>query len=126
MDRWSAEALLMESRRQLAVFPGLLLVVVLLAMACSVSPPPTSLDARAKPSPTPPQIERSANPVLTFFGVLDNIVDPVQGAQAHEAALQTAGNEDYKILVIHGAAHGSVNVPAYLETLEDWLQHLPQ
>ena len=85
-------------------------------------------------------IERTTIPVLAFFGELDKNIDPVQGAQAYEAALQTAGNQDYQVEVIPDVAH--VLMPAktgcigesggqeyaleYLKTLESWLQHLSQ
>jgi hypothetical protein len=67
---------------------------------------------------------------------LDKNIDPVQGAEAYEAALQEAGNQDYMIVVISGAAHilttaktgclnenwGTSYLPEYLETMETWLQ----
>jgi hypothetical protein len=65
-------------------------------------------------------------PVLAFFGERDKIVDPVQGAEAYEAALQTARNQDYQIEVIPGGAHVFVHSSRYLETLDVWLQHLSQ
>jgi pimeloyl-ACP methyl ester carboxylesterase len=71
-------------------------------------------------------IERTTIPLLVIFGELDKNIDPVQGAEAYETALQTAGNEDYQIVVIPGSAHVFVTVPAYLETLEAWLQHLSE
>jgi hypothetical protein len=77
-------------------------------------------------------------PMLVLFGELDKNIDPVQGAEAYEAALQKAGNQDYQILVIPGVAHnlapartgclneqwGTSYAPEYLETMEAWLQHL--
>jgi pimeloyl-ACP methyl ester carboxylesterase len=83
-------------------------------------------------------IEYTTIPVLAFFGQLDKNIDPVQGAQAYEAALQKAGNKDYQIEVIPGVAHvlmpaetGCIGesgsreyAPEYLNTLETWLQHL--
>jgi hypothetical protein len=83
-------------------------------------------------------IEHTTIPMLVFFGELDKNIDPVQGAEAYEAALQQAGNQDYQIVVIAGAAH--ILTPArtgcigeslgmnyaleYLETMEAWLQDL--
>jgi len=64
--------------------------------------------------------------VLAFFGELDKQTDPVQGAEAYETALQTAGNQDYQIEVLAGVAHVSVANPKYLKTLEQWLQRLAQ
>jgi pimeloyl-ACP methyl ester carboxylesterase len=83
-------------------------------------------------------IEHTTIPVLVFFGELDKNIDPVQGAEAYEAALQAAGNQDYRIVVIPGVAHtltsaktgcldetwGTSYAPKYLQTLEAWLQHL--
>ena len=85
-------------------------------------------------------IEHTTIPVLAFFGKLDKNIDPVQGAEAYEAALQNAGNQDYRVVSIPGVAHtlvpaktgcltehpGSDLAPEYLETMEAWLQHLSQ
>jgi pimeloyl-ACP methyl ester carboxylesterase len=85
-------------------------------------------------------IEHTTIPVLAFFGELDKNIDPVQGAQAYEAALQKAGNPDYRVVFISGVAHtlvpaktgclnegwGSKLAPEYLETMEAWLQHLSE
>ena len=81
-------------------------------------------------------IEQTTFPVLAFFGALDKNIDPVQGAEAYEAALQKAGNQDYQVVIIPGVAHtlapaetgcigeqwGSEIAPEYLETMEAWLQ----
>jgi hypothetical protein len=83
-------------------------------------------------------MEHTTIPVLAFFGELDKNIDPVQGAEAYEAALQKAGNQDYQVVFIPGVAHtlvpdetGCLNeswgtrlAPEYLETMEAWLQHL--
>jgi pimeloyl-ACP methyl ester carboxylesterase len=83
-------------------------------------------------------LEHTTIPVLAFFGELDKNIDPVQGAEAYEAALQKAGNQDFQVVSIPGVAHtlvpaktgclneswGSTLAPEYLETLEQWLQHL--
>jgi pimeloyl-ACP methyl ester carboxylesterase len=85
-------------------------------------------------------IEHTTIPVLAFYGELDRNIDPVQGAEAYEAALQRAGNQDYLIEVIPGVGHvlvpaktgcigesrGREYAPEYLGTLEAWLQHLSQ
>jgi pimeloyl-ACP methyl ester carboxylesterase len=71
-------------------------------------------------------IEHTTIPLLVFFGELDRDVDPVQGAEAYEAALQAAGNEDYQIEVLPGVGHVFVTRSEYLRTLEAWLQHLAQ
>ena len=86
------------------------------------------------------QIEHTNMPMLVFFGELDKNIDPVQGAQAYEAALHSAGNQEYQIEVIPGVAHvlmpaktGCIGestsreyAPEYLETMEAWLQNLSQ
>jgi pimeloyl-ACP methyl ester carboxylesterase len=69
-------------------------------------------------------IEHTTIPVLAFFGELDKIIDPLQGAQAYEAAMQKAGNQDYQVIFIPGVAHVFVYSPRYLEALEAWIQHL--
>ena len=83
-------------------------------------------------------IEHTTIPLLAVFGESDRIVDPVQGAEAYETALQKAGNQDYQVVFIPGAAHtlvttetGCLNenwgtnlAPDYLETMEAWLQEL--
>jgi pimeloyl-ACP methyl ester carboxylesterase len=83
-------------------------------------------------------LEGTTIPVLAFFGELDKNIDPVQGRDAYEAALQKAGNQDYLVVYIPGVAHplvpaetgclnedwGSEVVPEYLETMEQWLQEL--
>jgi pimeloyl-ACP methyl ester carboxylesterase len=83
-------------------------------------------------------IEHTTIPILAFFGELDRNVDPVQGAEAYEAALHKAGNQDYQVVSVPGVAHplvpartgclneswGTQLAPEYLETMEAWLQHL--
>jgi pimeloyl-ACP methyl ester carboxylesterase len=83
-------------------------------------------------------IEHTTIPMLVFFGELDKNIDPVQGAKAYEAALQKAGNQNYRIVVIPGVAHtltqaktgclnetwGTSYAPEFLETMETWLQDL--
>ena len=64
--------------------------------------------------------------MLVFFGELDPDVDPAQGAEAYEAALKAAGNQDYQIEVLPGVGHVFVTLSEYLRTLEAWLQHLGQ
>jgi pimeloyl-ACP methyl ester carboxylesterase len=71
-------------------------------------------------------VEHTTIPVLAFFGEWDKAIDPVQGAEAYEAALQKAGNTDYQIELLPGVGHVFVTNPVYLEILEEWLQHLSQ
>ena len=98
-------------------------------------PYPRDLDKYVDPMDV---IEHTTIPVLAFFGELDKNIDPVQGAEAYEAALRKAGNQAASIVVIPGVTHtlvpaetgclneswGSELAPEYLETLESWLQHL--
>jgi pimeloyl-ACP methyl ester carboxylesterase len=80
-------------------------------------------------------IEKTTIPMLVFFGELDKNIDPVQGAQAYEAALEKAGNTDYMVITIENAGHvltsattGCLDEPVssewvseYLDTLENWV-----
>jgi pimeloyl-ACP methyl ester carboxylesterase len=84
-------------------------------------PWPRDIDAFIDPMEI---IKHTTIPVLAFFGELDRDVDPVQGAEAYEAALQAAGNRDYQIEVLPGVGHVFVTELEYLRTLEAWLQHL--
>jgi pimeloyl-ACP methyl ester carboxylesterase len=84
-------------------------------------PRPRDSDAFIDPSEI---INHITIPVLAFYGDIDKNIDPVQGAEAYQIALETAGNQDYQIEVIHGAAHVFVSDLRYVETLESWLQHL--
>jgi pimeloyl-ACP methyl ester carboxylesterase len=69
-------------------------------------------------------IRHTTIPVLAIFGEWDKIVDPVQGAEAYEVALQAAGNQDYEIEVLPRAPHNLESSPKYQEILESWIQHL--
>ena len=71
-------------------------------------------------------IEHTTIPVLAIYGEKDTIIDPVQGAEAYEAALQAAGNQDYQIVVLPNAAHVFTNHPEYQSTMETWLQQLSE
>jgi len=83
-------------------------------------------------------IEQTTIPVLAFFGEKDTQVDPFQGAQAYEEALQKAGNQNFHVELIPGVAHvldlaetGCMNehrarvyAPEYLDLMEEWLGQL--
>jgi hypothetical protein len=84
-------------------------------------PWPRDIDAFIDPMDI---IDHTTIPLLILFGELDEQTDPVQGAQAYEAALLKARNQDYQIEVLSGAAHVFVNSPRYLGHLEAWIQHL--
>jgi pimeloyl-ACP methyl ester carboxylesterase len=96
------------------------------------APWPRDIDAFFDPVEV---LQRTTIPVLAFFGELDKNIDPVQGAQAYESALESAGNQDYMVQTIEGAGHVMVEVETgclgefvgkeymseYLETLEFWI-----
>ena len=89
-------------------------------------------------------IERTTIPVLAFFGEKDRQVDPFQGAQAYQEALQKAGNRNYRVELIPGVDHNIVlcetgclaerdkrsradwlkYAPEYLDWMEEWLVQL--
>ena len=80
-------------------------------------------------------IEKTNIPILVFYGELDKNIDPFQGAEAYETALQKAGNQDYSVEVIPGVGHVLMPVktgcmsepntggysPQYLELMEEWI-----
>jgi pimeloyl-ACP methyl ester carboxylesterase len=83
-------------------------------------------------------IEQTTIPVLAFFGEKDTQVDPFQGAQAYQEALQEAGNQNFRVELIPDVAHGmdfaetgcmdeyrqTVYAPEYLDLMEEWLVQL--
>jgi pimeloyl-ACP methyl ester carboxylesterase len=89
-------------------------------------------------------IERTTIPVLAFFGERDTAVDPIQGAQAYQVALERAGNPNSRVVLVPDTNHnitytrtGCLNewrlmsetartnyAPGYLDTLEEWLGEL--
>jgi pimeloyl-ACP methyl ester carboxylesterase len=89
-------------------------------------------------------IERTTIPVLAFFGDKDTQVDPHQGLEAYRAALERAGNKNFRVELIPDADHNLVlsetgcleerksrsrsqwlsYAPPYLDVLEDWLRSL--
>jgi pimeloyl-ACP methyl ester carboxylesterase len=91
-------------------------------------------------------IEQTTIPVLAFFGEKDTQVDPFQGAQAYEEALQQAGNQNYRVELIPGVDHNIVlcesgcmdardrrsradwlkYAPEYLDWMEEWLVQLSE
>lgn len=96
------------------------------------NPWPRNIDAFFDPTEV---LQQTTIPVLAFFGNLDKNIDPVQGAQAYEISLRTAGNQDYLVKMIEGAGHvmcqvetgcigeyvSPVYMHEYLETLEMWI-----
>ena len=96
-------------------------------------PWPRNIDAFFDPMDI---IKKTTIPVLALFGELDKNIDPIQGAQAYESALESAGNQDYQIKIIQGAGHilsaaqtgcldesVSANyLSEYLTILENWLK----
>jgi pimeloyl-ACP methyl ester carboxylesterase len=100
-------------------------------------PWPRDIDAFFDPMEV---IKHTTIPMLIFFGELDKNIDPVQGAEAYEAALQSAGNQDYQVETLQAVGHvltsaktgclteagGTAYAPQYFEILETWLQHLSE
>jgi pimeloyl-ACP methyl ester carboxylesterase len=98
-------------------------------------PWPREIDAFFNPMDV---VQNTTIPMLVFFGELDKNIDPVQGAQAYEAALNEAGNDNYVIKVIEDVGHiltpatngclsesvSSEYVQEYLILLEDWISDL--
>lgn len=85
-------------------------------------------------------IEQTTIPVLAFFGEKDTQVDPFQGAQAYQEALQKAGNQNFRVELIPGVAHvialaetgcmdehrRRIYAPEYLDLMEEWLGQLSE
>jgi pimeloyl-ACP methyl ester carboxylesterase len=91
-------------------------------------------------------IEQVQIPVLAFFGEKDTQVDPIQGVQAYQEALERAGNPSFRVELIPGTDHNIIlsetgclderekrprsewtnYAPEYLDTLEEWLGELPR
>jgi pimeloyl-ACP methyl ester carboxylesterase len=89
-------------------------------------------------------IEQVTIPVLAFFGEKDTQIDPIQGAQAYQEALERAGNPNFRVELIPGTDHNIIlsqtgclderakrtrnewtdYAPQYLDTLEEWLTAL--
>jgi dipeptidyl aminopeptidase/acylaminoacyl peptidase len=86
-------------------------------------PWPRDIDAFLDPMEI---IDQTTIPMLVFFGAQDVFIDPIQGAEAYESALQEAGNQDYQVVLISDAGHVLTNSAQYIETLDEWIQHLSQ
>jgi pimeloyl-ACP methyl ester carboxylesterase len=97
-------------------------------------PWPRNIDAFFDPMSV---IERTTIPVLAIFGEHDIQVDPIQGAEAYEAALHRAGNTQSRVAVIPGVGHtltparedgcvtgGGGYSQRYLELLDEWIDDL--
>ena len=71
---------------------------------------------------------RTAEVVVAAIDVeaAEDLIDPVQGVQAYEEALQKAGNQEYQVVTIPKVGHVFTSAPEYLETMEAWLQNLMQ
>lgn len=76
-------------------------------------------------------------PVLAIYAEHDVQIDPVQGAQAYRAAMEAAGNTDFRVETIPGANHvmrptagpcgpeSSGIAQEYLDLLDEWLVSHP-
>lgn len=89
-------------------------------------------------------LEKTKIPVLAFFGEKDTQADPVQGVQAYKAALERAGNKNFRIEFIPGVDHNLIisetvslierskrsrsewqnYLKLYLDIIEKWLNEL--
>jgi pimeloyl-ACP methyl ester carboxylesterase len=102
-------------------------------------------DTRGQPFFNPiTLVERTTIPVLAFFGEKDTQIDPFQGAEAYRAALERAGNPDFRVVLVPGVDHSMIisetgcmkersrrsrsgwrdYAPEYLDTMEGWLREL--
>jgi pimeloyl-ACP methyl ester carboxylesterase len=78
-------------------------------------------------------------PVLAIFGENDTQIDPRQGAEAYQSALEKAGNPFFRIALFPGANHGILlsetgcmkdwgrnrgYAPGYLDLMIEWLGSL--
>jgi pimeloyl-ACP methyl ester carboxylesterase len=95
---------------------------------------PRDIDAFFNPMEV---IEHTTIPVLAIFGEHDTRVDPIQGAEAYQAALERAGNTEFHVEVIPDVGHtltpsksdGCVTgsggyAPRYLELIDEWIERL--
>ena len=100
------------------------------------APWPRDIDAFFDPIQV---IEQTAIPVLAIFGEHDTAVDPIQGSEAYQAALEQAGNTMFHVEVIPGVGHtltpatknGCVSgsggyAPRYLELIDEWIDRLQE
>ena len=89
-------------------------------------------------------IEQTTIPVLAFFGEKDTQIDPVQGAEAYRAALERAGNPNFRVELVPDTDHNIIlsetgcldererrsrrgwtnYAPEYLDVVEEWLRAL--
>lgn len=86
-------------------------------------------------------VEKINIPVLAIFGEKDTQIDPFQGAEAYEKALEKAGNRFYQVKLFPEADHGiiiaktgclkeqreryrSSYAPGYIELMQSWLENL--
>lgn len=97
-------------------------------------PWPRDIDAFFDPMEV---IEHTTIPVLAIFGEHDTQVDPIQGAEAYQAALEQAGNTEFHVEVIPDVGHtltpsrsdgcvrgGGGYTPRYLELIDEWIERL--
>ncbi len=84
-------------------------------------------------------LEKITSPVLAIFGENDTQIDPRQGAEAYQHALEKAGNPFFRIAQFPGSNHGILlsetgcmkdwgrnrgYAPGYLELMREWLASL--
>jgi len=77
-------------------------------------------------------IAKTKTPTLVFFGDLDKNVDPLQGMEAYQAALEKAGNPNFRVKLIKGSDHNIIisetgcETERYVRTREGWSNYDPE
>jgi pimeloyl-ACP methyl ester carboxylesterase len=97
-------------------------------------PWPRDIDAFFDPMTV---VEKTTIPVLAIFGEHDVQIDPVQGVEAYQEALEGAGNSDFRVETIRGVGHtmrptegpcgpdSSGLSKEYLDLIDEWLEQHP-
>lgn len=97
-------------------------------------PWPRDIDAFFDPAVV---LAETTIPVLAIFGEHDSQIDPVQGVEAYQEALEEAGNTDFRVVMIRGANHimriaeGPCGPESpgiaeeYLDLIDEWLESHP-
>ena len=126
-----------DAMEQLLTIPDLdnyLGVRIELAGEDDWKPWPRDIDAFFDPIDV---IEHTAIPILAIFGEHDIQIDPIQGADAYQAAFASSGNTESHVEVLPAVSHtlrptaadgcvaGGSDVPdRYLELIDEWIQSL--
>jgi pimeloyl-ACP methyl ester carboxylesterase len=96
-------------------------------------PWPPEIDAYLDPMDI---MEHTSIPVLAIFGEFDRYIDPVQGAEAYERALNAAGNQHHRVELVPGVGHTmqtqsdacrdgqGTTAERVVELLDEWIAQL--